>query len=109
MKDKSTRTPVNYCRSCNYRMDAASDATLEGSIPKVGDWSVCIRCGELSVFNDDLTVRAPTQRELIGIQRSSTWPAIERYRMAIRWVQQQIAEGKLPRFSKDRVNGEKPT
>lgn len=104
---KTTRTPQNYCRTCHYRMDAASSATKPDEIPDAGSVSLCMKCGELSIFNEDLTLRAPTEQELINIQRSLTWPEIERHRMAIRWMQDKIARGELPPFYDDRVNGKK--
>ena len=31
--------------------------------PEGGDWTLCIRCGALHVYNDDFSLRAPTDYE----------------------------------------------
>lgn len=104
---KTTRTPKTYCRTCHYRMDAAS-SIKPNEIPDAGSVSLCMKCGELSIFNGDLTLRAPTQQELINIQRSLTWPEIERYRIAIRWMRDKIKRGEFPPFYEDRVSKKQP-
>ena len=58
----SVRTTQCKCPICWKKLDAAT-ATQKGTKPKAGDATVCICCGALLVFNDDLTVRLPTDEE----------------------------------------------
>ena len=37
------------CRVCGYRMDTSSSLTQDQRGPRDGDFSVCVRCGEVSV------------------------------------------------------------
>jgi hypothetical protein len=57
------RLPVSYCDDCGAELDGAFDANLTGHMPKEGDYSVCIECGNPMVFRADQTLRAMTQRE----------------------------------------------
>lgn len=55
---KTTITPKQNCPNCDYKMDRASPAFEEEAVPQEGDLSICIKCGQLLVFNTDLTFRA---------------------------------------------------
>jgi len=55
------RTPEKICK-CGYMLDATSQVGGE-STPSEGDFTVCLKCGELWVFNNDITVREPTLKE----------------------------------------------
>jgi hypothetical protein len=44
-------------------MDTSTSAFDNVSVPGEGDISMCLRCGSLSVFNADRTLRKPTQEE----------------------------------------------
>jgi hypothetical protein len=46
-------TPSDACRVCGHRLDAA--VSVEScSGPQEGDASICIECGEVTVFDADL-------------------------------------------------------
>lgn len=65
--DPSTvRTPKNKCLDCECPFDAASNAYGK-SQPKTNDITMCIECGHLMAFNEDLTVRALTDAEIVSI------------------------------------------
>lgn len=55
--------PMCRCEVCGYEFDCASHSD-EGKRPRPGDFSLCLKCGELYVFNPDMTVRVPTLAEL---------------------------------------------
>ena len=61
----ATFTPQNHCPKCGYRTDAASVARGQHHRPNAGDISVCMNCGAITIFNDDLTLREPTGKELL--------------------------------------------
>ena len=72
----TTRHSESYCWNCKTKLDAS---TGEGA-PADGDWTVCIRCGCLSVYRDDLTLREPTVDELVESTKNED---IQRFRRAI--------------------------
>lgn len=61
---KTTRTPIEYCRRCGHKLDAATAIDKPEATPREGDASVCWGCGLLSIFTADLTRREPTPTEL---------------------------------------------
>ena len=58
----SREVPLNVCLKCGYSMDRASQ--INGiKAPKTDDFTICIRCGELLVFDEALRFRWPTHEE----------------------------------------------
>ena len=80
----TTRTPQNACRCCGYLVDAASGVD-HNARAKPGDVSLCMKCGEASVFTGELVMRPPTAEELATIEAD---PMVRRARRAIcdMWV-----------------------
>jgi hypothetical protein len=60
---RTTRTPACACLNCGLALSGATG--WEGRKPKPGNGSVCVRCGHFMVFADDLTMREPTDEEII--------------------------------------------
>jgi hypothetical protein len=60
---KSTRTPECICPSCGKVFDMATDATSDET-PSPGDITICLTCGHLMAFTDDMTVRELTPKEM---------------------------------------------
>jgi hypothetical protein len=60
----STHDHEHTCLSCGYRFQAATNVkgTLEGA-PEPGSFSLCIRCGHLAIFDEELRLRALTDEE----------------------------------------------
>ena len=55
---------VTTCPGCGVEHDAlAIINTDEPGQPEPGDVSLCIHCGEPSVFDDNLNLREPTKAE----------------------------------------------
>jgi hypothetical protein len=63
---KTIDTPADKCSSCGYRFNATTDLTGD-AVPRPGDYSICIKCGHLMVFNDDLRLREPTDAEIVEV------------------------------------------
>jgi hypothetical protein len=78
----TVRTPDNPCPSCGSELNAATGPA--GLPPDPGDISVCYDCGEILTFNDDLTSRKLTAREMIDLQRGLEWPLVERMALKVR-------------------------
>lgn len=62
----TTRTPDCKCLDCGMLISAASTCEDE-RVPSPGDISICIHCGHIMIFNEDLTVRALTDAEVIEV------------------------------------------
>lgn len=62
MNINDTVVPEQVCHGCGYKPDRATDA-FGDAVPKAGDVSICLSCGELAVFTKDLTLRPPTEEE----------------------------------------------
>lgn len=46
------------CPHCGSLNDGATEMHLEAVRPKPGDWSMCFECAGISVFTEDLHLRA---------------------------------------------------
>jgi len=55
------------CTNCGKLNDVATDSSGSGCTPSAGDLSVCFYCGHLTVFADDLTLREPTDDEIVEL------------------------------------------
>lgn len=59
---RSSTVPLDRCRVCASPNDRAADL-FGAQRPTPGDFSICINCGALSMYNDDLSLREPTDDE----------------------------------------------
>lgn len=51
--------PHSKCHHCAANLEAATAVGPEARRPMPGDVSVCIRCGELNIFDAEMRLRAP--------------------------------------------------
>jgi hypothetical protein len=62
---KTARTKSNTCLGCGKLTDAATVVGEEGKIkPKPDDVTVCLYCGHLMAFDQELRFRALTDNEI---------------------------------------------
>ena len=59
---KPTQIPEQRCWLCGYKMNRTSEAFGDRT-PKAGDVSICLSCGAIQVFTEDLRLRVPTDEE----------------------------------------------
>ena len=59
----------NFCPFCNHKLDGCSQVN-GNNLPDPGSYSVCIKCGNVSVFDDDLCLRKPLPEEEAEIQKN---------------------------------------
>ena len=59
--DATHDTPGLTCTHCNHGMTNTSGHDIA---PDPGDFTICIRCGGVNVFDEDLLLRAPTKNEM---------------------------------------------
>jgi hypothetical protein len=66
MKD-APYLPAVKCPGCGKKLDAATHADDPGLKPSPGDYSICLYCGALHVFDETLRLRPPSIKELLKI------------------------------------------
>jgi hypothetical protein len=54
MHSKIHRTVANLCPTCGHTLDAVSEMGSGDREPEPGDASMCIACGELLEFGEDM-------------------------------------------------------
>jgi RNase P subunit RPR2 len=62
MLGQPQRIKASYCSSCKKVLDGTSCVDDEDK-PKSGDITICLYCGNLMAFNDDLILRQLTEGE----------------------------------------------
>lgn len=64
-------TPESKCLDCGKKFDRASGVGSKYGrnrlVPRPGDITICIGCGHIMAFADDLTMRALTDAEMVEI------------------------------------------
>ena len=61
-----TRTPECHCLNCGHKFDAAGAINAEDA-PEPGNICLCIECGAVMMYAEDLTVRGMTREEMDAI------------------------------------------
>jgi hypothetical protein len=76
--------PLSTCTSCGLKLDAATGVAEDDHkgdiVPDAGDFTVCINCGHLMIFNEDLTLRDLTDDEMIKVAGDKRLIAIQQAR-----------------------------
>ena len=60
----STRLAPSACLACGTTMDAATHTSDPDVRPSPNDITICLYCGHLMAFGDDLQLRALTDDEM---------------------------------------------
>ena len=60
----TTRLTERECLGCGGLIDAAAAPMDDNAIPSPGDVTICIHCGYLMAFADDLSYRGLTEKEM---------------------------------------------
>ena len=63
----TTRLAETKCLRCHHKLDAASCLADDAAVPKPGDITICIKCGYLMTFADDLSFRDLTEEEILEV------------------------------------------
>lgn len=64
---KGRRLPNTLCPTCEYEVDAAMCIGGTDVRPSVGDITLCLKCGEILIFDEDMKVRLPLVVELMNL------------------------------------------
>jgi hypothetical protein len=63
------RTAPDACPYCGHRVDAATTTPgARGTGPCPNDASICIACGSMLIYDDDLRLRRPDPGELAELE-----------------------------------------
>lgn len=81
----SVKLKPSMCPSCGYFMDAASPALERKISPKANDVSMCLSCGAVLVFDQDLSLRSMTEDEKSALppHMARLLEAMERHRRSV--------------------------
>lgn len=75
--------PPTHCPHCGREADAATDMTTQ-EVPDPGSLSVCIGCGALSIFGDDMQLRELTLEERQKVRDDpETMAEVRRHQRAV--------------------------
>lgn len=80
---KSRKTKPSSCLSCGYKIDAATSVGSTTRKPKPGDFNVCISCGHIAAFADDLSLRELTDAEMVEVAGNKAV-------LAIQWARSKV-------------------
>jgi hypothetical protein len=72
-------TPSSACCECGKRLNGAAGPRE----PRPGDLLLCIGCGSLNVFGEDLRLRRPTDDEMFEAARTSSVQEVRRIILAM--------------------------
>jgi hypothetical protein len=86
------KVPNGICCECKRMVDHCTPASEPNIVPEPGDTTLCIGCGAVNVFTDDLTLRAPTDEEMSAALAE---PIIQMARRAIFVVKRDEAIERL--------------
>lgn len=68
------KIPETHCLHCGYGMTAAATAEPgDDSLPGPGDVVVCMKCGAVMKFADDMTVRGMSDAEMDELTSDREW------------------------------------
>jgi hypothetical protein len=74
-----TQMRPTTCTNCRKVVDAASGVATDAK-PDPGDFTICLACGHLMVFADDLTLRDLNDDEIVEIAGDRRVLAVQRAR-----------------------------
>ncbi len=77
--EQTTRTTPAHCKGCLKTIDAHT--AVEGDhVPTVGDLSICLYCGRISMFDPDLNLSPMSKEELeqMRVEDFENWRTLQR-------------------------------
>lgn len=69
MNKEPNRVPLSPCVSCGHPNDSSTPLRKDHT-PSSGDISICLYCGHIAAFAEDLTLRALTSAEICEVAGS---------------------------------------
>ena len=56
MSENQNFVKEDFCPTCGKQVDSAMDINDDQSPPTPGDYSLCIGCGDINTFDNDLNI-----------------------------------------------------
>lgn len=88
--------PASRCPACGQINDMATSVGADAK-PEPGDATICIRCGHIAVFADDLALRNPSDEEIVRFAGDERLLAVQRARAMVErdraYIEDAIREG----------------
>lgn len=81
------RLPVAICWHCDRVLDAATPIDDGDPQPEPGAISLCLYCGAVAYFGDDLALRPPTEAEL---EQLGANPEFRQQYVQFGWARQYV-------------------
>ncbi len=72
-----------FCPGCKISLQASDVVVGPPCEPSPGDVSVCLHCGHLGVWDDDLGLREPTDAELVEIAGNVVLAHAQKHRLEL--------------------------
>jgi hypothetical protein len=79
---KPNRMPPSACTACGTKLNGATGIATDGA-PSPGDITVCLSCGHVMAYADDLTLRDLTDAEMVEIAGDPRLVAFNKVRGAL--------------------------
>jgi hypothetical protein len=67
------KTPLCHCLGCGHKFDAGANPDNDQDLPGPGDVTVCLKCGAVMKYADDMTVRGMTDAEIDELTNDMEW------------------------------------
>lgn len=58
---------IPHCLNCNEELGGSTESRLRNIIPRPGSLSVCLYCGHLAIYADDMNLRELTGNEIVEV------------------------------------------
>lgn len=86
MKHQEVSVPESACPVC-YRVHDRATGLLEDATPSPGDLSICVRCGAILEYNEDLHLGCVDQKKLQQLEQESakTYKALMKAQFLVRF------------------------
>lgn len=67
------KTPESRCLECGHKVNAGAAADGSGSLPGPNDVVVCLKCGAVMRYADEMTLRGMTDAEMDELTSDKEW------------------------------------
>lgn len=72
MKRRETMLPKpTLCPHCGAKLDASTELSHDDAAPEVGDYSMCLHCGCILIYNSDFTMRRAELDDLAKLEKET--------------------------------------
>jgi hypothetical protein len=85
--DGTYRAPITICWHCDRPLDAATPAGEDEGAPQPGAVSLCLYCGAVAIFGEELALRSPTKEELEDMEKDAEF---RRTYLQFSWARQYV-------------------